>query len=117
MSRRIDQPQPGYFTLRLVKGGPFVPARIHRTCHCTVNGGDDNAAHDWRESCDRYPFLAGEIDGKPANVDRIWTSGQPISRDIYDYLIDLGEWARTYDPEAPEARPEKPVNLRNVRTF
>ena len=27
-ARSVDRPEPGFFTLRLVKGGPKVPARI-----------------------------------------------------------------------------------------
>ena len=69
--RIIDQEQPGFYQLRLVKNGAYVAARIFRECHCTVNGGADCAAHDWCESCDRFPPLRAEIDGEDA-VPLLW---------------------------------------------
>lgn len=55
-SRRIDKPMPGFFRCRIVKGGPYVGARIF-----------------WR-----LGILAAEVNGDPADVDRVWTSGERI---------------------------------------
>jgi hypothetical protein len=56
-SRPIAEPEPGYFRMRLVKGGPWVAARI------------------W------IPFgiLMGEINGGEADPHRIWESAERIS--------------------------------------
>ena len=37
-TRLHSKPEPGFFKMRLVKKGPYVAARIMRTCACTVNG-------------------------------------------------------------------------------
>ena len=111
MTRRIDKPEPCLRQLKRVKDGVWLPARIHRTCHCTVNGGDESAPHDWRDTCDRYPHLEAEINGRPADVNRVWTSGEAIDEAEYRYLMDDREHARRHRPDSPEANPERPVDF------
>lgn len=95
-SRVIDDPRGGYFTIKLVRGGPRVPARIHM---------------------DRGGFWA-EIDGKrcgamsedPLQADgvmRVWIYGIEIERAEYDELL-----ARAGRPD-----PRKPANLRTARSI
>ncbi len=109
--RRIDAPVPGYFVLRLVSGGAQVAGRIHRTCCCTVNGGDAQDAHPWDGTCDRYPRMEAEINGRPAEVDRVWTSGQDIDEAEYNYLIADREHARRHRPDSPEANPHQAIDF------
>ncbi|KKK66830.1 hypothetical protein LCGC14_2960120 [marine sediment metagenome] len=107
MTRAIDRPEPGFFKMRQTRGGPWVPAIIYRTCHCTVNGGDDNWSHKWRESCDRHPYpssdLEAEIDGKSVEVTRVWPWGRPIDQAEYEYLCGDRDWCRRHAPERLEA--------------
>jgi len=114
-SRIIDRPQQGFYVIRLVKGGPLVPARIWRPCACTVPNGDDaidpNALHEWRETCDRFPHLRGEIDGKHADLWMVWTSGRPTTEANWRYMTDVSRWARAHAPHEPEAQPRETVNL------
>lgn len=111
---RIDLPRIGWFTTRLVKGGPPIAARIHRPCHCTINGGDTNAEHPWRPTCDRYPPLAAEQNGKPINPFALWPRviGSEITEAEYRYLTDNAEWCRVHAPEEPSARPGERIDLR-----
>ncbi len=111
MSRVIDRPEPCLRQVKQVRGGVWLAARIHRTCHCTINGGDHNAAHAWCDTCDRYPPLEAEIDGKPADVDRVWTSGKDIDEAEYRFLIDDRAHARQHRPDSPEANPRQPVDF------
>lgn len=89
-ARRIDQPRAGFFLVRLVKGGPRVPARI----------------------VEDFGLFSAEIDGKPCGaadsdplkadgVMRVWHYGTEIERTEYRTL--LGQ------PDRPD--PRKPVNL------
>jgi hypothetical protein len=64
-SRRIDQPEPAFFKTRLVRKGPWVGSRIYV----------------------RFGMLVAEINGAPADVDRVWTSGQEITEDEYLRLV------------------------------
>ena len=111
MTRAIASPEPCYRQIKLVQGGVWLAARIHRTCHCTPNGGDEGKPHPWRCTCDRYPHLAAEIDGKPASVGRIWTSGEGIDEAEYHYLIDDRAHARRHRPDSPEANPRQAVDF------
>lgn len=67
-SRRIDQPEPGYFRMRLVRKGPWVGARI------------------WFGVVTQR--LLAEVNGQPASVDDVWTSGEMISLADYQWLMD-----------------------------
>lgn len=110
-ARTMNEPQPGLYRMRLVKGGPWVAARIHRTCHCTVNGGDASDAHEWRDGCDRFPALQGEVDGRSRDPVSIWHSRiERIDEAEYRFLTDAAAWDRKHAPEAPGANPDKPID-------
>ena len=110
MTRQIARPEPCLRKVRRVRGGAWLAARIHRTCHCTPNGGDESAPHPWRMTCDRYPHLEAEIDGETADVMRVWTAREEITEGEYRYLMDDREHARLYRPDSPEANPHKPID-------
>lgn len=63
--RQIDAIEPCFVRLRTEKGGPWHGARI------------------WRS----LGMLRGEINGQPAEPERIWTSGDLITREEYDTLL------------------------------
>ncbi len=99
--RAIDKPEPGFFELRLVKGGPYVPARI------MCDGGMWSAEIDG-EQC-------GAPDAEPAaaaGVYRIWTAGRRITEPEYSYRLSLKAWAIQNDPRHPAARPTEAIDLR-----
>ncbi|HUY05075.1 MAG TPA: hypothetical protein VMV33_17495 [Rhodocyclaceae bacterium] len=101
--RRVDQPETGHFLLRLVRGGPFVAARIAYTDNlwrATIDGAEqDPPAPEW--------FRA-------AGVERIWIGGRRCTPAEYDYHLQLARWARTHSPDHPAAQPEKPIDLRRL---
>lgn len=106
--RSIDKPEPGYFRLRLVRRGPWVPARIwldHPTDPLT--GGP----------LDRSVKLLAEIDGKPADIWKVWHWGRPIHVTEYNYLRGVTEWALVHGQDAPEANPGVAVDLNNAPTL
>lgn len=79
--RRVvdSDPEPGYFKKRVCSHGPWIPARIYRTCCCTVGGGDE---HQWTPECDRSPLMLAQVMGFPP------TSHQSSIADIYGYWHD-----------------------------
>ncbi len=109
-----DFATPCFRRMKQIRGGAWVGARIHRTCHCTICGGDENEPHRWRDVCDRYPQLAAEINGKPSSVERVWTSGEDITEDYYRFLIDHRDWSARYRPDSAEANPRKPVDFNTL---
>lgn len=60
-ARRIDQPAPGWFKVKLVKGGPWVPARI---------------------------YLAAEIGKASVEIERVWEYGHMIDEPEWRRLMD-----------------------------
>jgi hypothetical protein len=99
-TRRVDLPEPGWFKLRLVKGGPYVPAMITR---------------EWGQ-------WGAIIDGQPGNifapdpvlatdVFRIWHSGIRIEHAEYLHMLEVSRWAKEHAPDDPAADPTKPISL------
>jgi hypothetical protein len=87
--RRIDQPEPGFFKLRLVRKGPWVGARISQGMglwSATINGQSCGAPHP-------DPFGA-------EGVSRIWETGTAITAAAYDALL-----------ASPPATPTLAINL------
>ena len=111
-SRRIDKPEPCFRKMTEVKGGPWVPARIHRTCHCTIHGSDDNLPHEQRATCDRSRPLLAEKNGRPVkDVYHVWHAREEIDEAEYRFLVDDCEHARLHRPDDPKANPYKPLDF------
>ncbi len=100
--RAILDPVPGFYRVRMVRGGPFVGARIYRPCPVDPSHGDH---------LDRWPALCAEIDGESCSVDRVWLFGEPITAGEFEYLRARSRFASNHRPDLPEAEPRKPVDL------
>ena len=99
-ARQIDKPEPGLFRMTLCRGGPPVGARI-------FNG---------------LTGLAATINGQPAEVEHVWTSGVFIEREEWERLdanrpadptkaVDYRAMGHVpvLAPERDRARPNRPV--------
>jgi hypothetical protein len=105
---QIDKPEPGTYRIKRVKGGVWTPVLIWRPCLCTI--GQDE--HEWTPACDRYPPLRALIDGwEDADPLKVWNYCRPIDRAEYEFLCADHSWARSNDPDSPQANPKQPVNL------
>lgn len=100
------EPQAGFFRRRLVKGGPWVSARIWLHQEIDSETGDLSAPEELR--C--------EVNGKPHDVDDQWTwlAGQPIPEHEYKFMLADADWAKTHAHQAPQANPREPVRSRNI---
>ena len=113
-----DIPRPGYFKTKLVRNGPWLGARVFKTlCTCTINGGDESLEHDWNLLCDRYPnpTLSAELDGKPAQFYRVWTTGTEIDETEFNYLTGISKWDRQNDAFSPYVTPHQPININKTK--
>lgn len=94
---------PGYFRLRLVRGGPFVAASIDLTAdglwRVTVNGEASAASAD--------PWHC-------PGMERVWFYGHRIDRAEHDYLLALAAHARRHDPAHPLASPGQRIDLHHI---
>lgn len=98
--RRVDVPEPGFFAIRLVKGGPKVAATIER-----------DAAGVWSTTIDgvRQSGAAHTDPALAEGVFRIWHYGERITEAEHRYLIDFAAYVRVHVPDAPEANPTQPI--------
>lgn len=100
--RRIDDPQPGYWAMRVAKGGVEVGARIYWCDHEPGEPGNKL----------ERPFLDAEINGVRVPPSRVWEHrGRAVNEAEYRFLVADRAWARQYKPSSPEANPEKAVDL------
>lgn len=102
-ARVVWPPSPGYFTLRLVKGGWRAPAQIifaNGLWQAIVDGEAGTPHAD--------PVIAG--------VDIIWSYGVFSNAAEYAYLNATREWARR-NPQAnhPAADATQPISRVRMR--
>ncbi|MCA3246074.1 MAG: hypothetical protein ING19_21140 [Azospirillum sp.] len=103
--RRIDAPQPGFWMIRLVKGGPEVPARIYR--HTTTCEPGDPA-----NAMERPSFLVAEIAGETVELDAVWLrSGRAVDEAEYRFQIADHAHAREWRPRDAKADPHRRIDL------
>lgn len=75
--RRIDRPRPGFFKVRLVRRGPWVPAQIT----------EDPPLDPWTgEIMDRSTHLQAYIEGRPVDLERVWLWGRIVTKDEWQWL-------------------------------
>lgn len=101
-SRRVWPPEPGYFRVRLVRGGWQVPAKI------------EIADGKWAVSIDGAYVEEPNADPALAGAGRVWHYGDIIPEDEYRWLLDLKDAARTLAPSHPCLHPRTPIDPNNL---
>lgn len=92
----LDEPQAGWYRTRLVKGGPYVPARIW-----------------WEQEIDEagellaQPVIRCEIDGRRRDPVQAWSwlASRPISEGEYMQMLS----GRMEDAEEKSSTPDQAV--------
>ncbi len=102
-----EEPQPGWFKRRLVKGGVFVPARIWIDGETDPDTGE--LLSDERLRC--------EVNGRSADPHEEWQwlAGAPISEAEFRYLTAVAAHAGWHQPDQPQANPRRPIDWMTVR--
>lgn len=79
--RNFSEPRPGWFKLRSVPRGPFMPARIYRPI--PIEPGTNHVL-------DRWPRLVAEIDGAVIeDIYEIWDWGREITEADFDFITTV----------------------------
>jgi hypothetical protein len=101
-----EEPRCGWFERKLVKDGPWVPARIW-----LVQKIEDGCLVGDSE-------MQAEVDGKYAVAEREWSwlNGNPITEARFNFMTADMAWARDYSPNEPKANPREAVNWLAVPT-
>lgn len=103
-ARIVDQPTPGFFKMRLVRRGPWVPAAITYSVFGL-----------WQATIDGEIFAA---DADPVFADgvlRVWHSGRFIDEAEYAHMLAVKAWAGTTMPDHPAAQPRKAMDISKLR--
>lgn len=100
-----DDPQPGWYLCKAVKGGPMLPARIWI----------DQDVDDANELLD-HEYLRCQVVFNEKDPWDFWShlAKNPISQTEHDRLIELGDWASEWDPKHPFNEPYKPIAARDI---
>lgn len=101
-------PMPGFYKRRLVKGGPWVPARIWLFQEIDDLTGE--LIDDER--------LQAEVGGRYADPEDLWpwVCGNPISEQEYRFLAATAEWSQRNAPDEPMANAHQAVDWMRVPT-
>lgn len=89
-SDTYENPQPGLWRRRMVKGGPYELIRIW------LQDDIGSHVHAWRDGL----TLCGSIGQKPATADKlcdVWIGCEPVSKTAVEYYTEHGRW----EGEAP----------------
>lgn len=101
-----DEPQAGFYKRRLVRGGPWVGARIWREPEIDFvtekPGGRD--------------ILQCEVGDRRSDPLAEWPRlcSHPIPEAEYRHRTATAKWTKDYAPHEPEARPDQPINWNRV---
>ena len=119
--RWAGHPEPGFYRVRLTRGGPWVPAVIWRPCPMIMphGGGPERLGDDfealpgpeeWCTPTERSRPLRAMIHGVgETDPQELWVRGRRIGPAEYRWRTELGRWAQRYAPNQPEVR--NPRNL------
>jgi hypothetical protein len=103
---QLNDPMPGYYERRLVKGGPMVACRIwieeerdelnrlmaDQRYRCLVDGRTRDAFDQWS-----------------------WLASHPISKEEYEFRTRDAAWCREHAPDEPRANPTERIDINRTR--
>lgn len=113
--RDVGRPAPGFYKIRLTRGGPFVAARIlHQPGRDPIDGTPLDRSYWWTAIIDGEPVAEPSTSAEEAGVFRIWPVCWSIGEAEYDYLLANAKWAKAHAPHEPAANPRQAINLRNL---
>ena len=103
----LNEPQEGYYRRRLVRGGPWVAARIW-----WVRGDiDQETSHQMSDD-----VLRCVVNGRRRDPYRewLWLAKEPITEAEYNFLVDDAAHARAHRPDDPKGKPDAPIDLNKM---
>jgi hypothetical protein len=112
----IWPPMPGFYAMRLARGGIKVAVRIWYG-HAILDGEEQDRSYDWR--CEIDGRTDKLIDGErvPLDIDAAWPhcAKHPINEAEYRFLLRRRTWAVEHAPDHPAARPRERIDVRILK--
>ena len=96
---RGGEPQPGFYTVRLVKRGPALPA---------ITALTDGL---WSTMINGVLLAPPHADPFHAGVYTVWHGGQRSDAVEHAYLSAVRNWALVHQPGHPLCHPRKPIDV------
>lgn len=99
---RGGRPEPGHYTVRMVRGGPWLPARILYE--------DDTGF--WRVEINGTEVGQPDLDpdAHPLLM-RVWHHGRRSDELEHELMTATKAWAAKHQPEHPLLHPTTPIDL------
>jgi hypothetical protein len=109
-------PEPCFMKLKLVRGGPWVPAVIWLPCPFIepIAYEMTPAPEDWCRPTERSRRLRARIGDTEANPYEVWERGRRIDAAEYQWRMALRDWAVDHARAQPEANPRQRVDLASL---
>lgn len=104
----VSIPTAGFYRMRMVKNGPWVPVHIWQGFGLDPETGEAReVAWMWR----------AERRGVEVRIDQVWPScaGEPISESEYRFLLARAAYAMKHDNSLPDATPMQAVDYGTLR--
>ena len=111
-ARDVGKPEPGYFLMRLVRGGPQVPARI-----CRILPSTDHPEGLWWAEVNGETYASHADPSSAPMVFRIWHGAEFSTAEEYQYRLKLKRWAETHQPDHPAAKPRAKIDRLKTPTI
>lgn len=111
-TRIVSDPQPGFFVVRLVKGGPMVPAVIWRPCPLEIDPFEGIV-----QPLDRWPHLQARILDRDVHPETVWHAGRQVPMAEWQFLMASADWQQQHRPDQALARPRQAPELRSAELF
>ena len=98
----VDRPRVGWYRRKLVKGGPYVPARIWLDAEIDDVTGE--LLSDEKLQC--------EVNGQWADPEDAWQwlCSNPITEAEYHYMMAVRAHSAWHAPSEPQANPRAPID-------
>lgn len=101
--RAVDVVEPGYFRMRLVRGGWQVPCKIER------------GAAGWQATIDGFTHPPDPDPWRAEGVSGIHAYGERIDRQTYSWLLRVKAWAVENHPDHPALEPRRRMEPSRLR--
>ena len=112
-----DNPQPGYFRLRLRRGGVASVAVITHNLPRDPATGETLTERSrlWEVFIDGLPIGRPSPNPQTAGVFSVWGLGTQISKTEHDEHVKRAAWMREHRPDMPESDPMRRVDIAAMR--
>jgi hypothetical protein len=107
-----SEPEPGYFRVRFVRNGAWVPAIIWRGACVLTDGARGPDDQRWRMPPLHARPLRARIGDDEVDPLVVWEKRRrAITAQTYRFMLEDRAWVVQHAPDEPEGNPRAPADL------